>query len=173
MGCTFRVTAADGKKRGIIAPASQGKALLSHARSPFLGKNLPRKTCAFPPWCASARIDRKVVKLEPFRHRESPRGKSFRRFEGREDGERRIIIGGDIFYLRIQTIDCDSRMALAVTTMDRRIIMVNLILWNEYKVKDLISMHFDDCSRRIFVELKSSSTNSSETSSIISVTIIL
>lgn len=56
--------------------------------------------------------------------------------------------------------------------MDRRIIMVNLILWNEYKV-NLISMHFDDCSRRIFVELKSSSTNSSETSSIISVMIIL
>lgn len=66
--------------------------------------------------------------MKPSRHRESPSGKSFRRWE---DGERRIIIGGIFVLGRIPRIDCDSRMAVMATTMDRRIIMVNLILWNE------------------------------------------
>lgn len=61
----------------------------------------------------------------------------------------------------------DWRMA----TMDRRVIVVNLILWNE-GVDNLFSMIFvlEEFFR---TQLGSSSTNSSETSSIISVTIIL
>lgn len=58
-----------------------------------------------------------------------------------EDGERRIvIIGGGIFYLWPNLEDrlmSDWRMA----TMDRRVIVINLILWNE---------GVDFCSRRIF-----------------------
>lgn len=87
----------------------------------------------------------------------------WKKFWMEEDRERRIVIicGGIFLSSNLEDrLMSDWRMA----TMDRRVIVVNLILWNEgiFVLEEFFRTQFG-----------SSSTNSSETSSIISVTIIL